>query len=69
MQLGLGWLGWSPETFWNSTLKELVAGVDGYMEAHGMKSKTEGFDELLDMLDEAEGVEFASIKKKPIRKQ
>ena len=65
MQLGLGWLRWTPDVFWNSTLKELIAGIDGYMEAHGMQSKSAGMDELLDMLDEAEGVEFPSIRTKP----
>lgn len=40
MQLGLGVLRWNPEQFWNSTVRELYAGVEGYNESQGEK-KTE----------------------------
>lgn len=35
MRQGMGYLRWSPEQFWNSTLAELHAGLQGYAEARG----------------------------------
>jgi len=35
MRAGMGMLRWSPDTFWNATLPELVAAADGYRLAHG----------------------------------
>jgi uncharacterized phage protein (TIGR02216 family) len=34
MQLGLGRLGWSPDVFWSSTLKELYAAAQGLNKAN-----------------------------------
>jgi hypothetical protein len=32
MQQGLGWVGWTPDVFWNATLSELYAAVVGKRE-------------------------------------
>jgi hypothetical protein len=36
MQQALGWLRWSPDQFWGSTLAELTAAVAGYLETRGV---------------------------------
>lgn len=35
MEIALGGLGWSPNTFWDSTLPELFAAMDGWRKIHG----------------------------------
>lgn len=37
MQLGLGVLRWPSDQFWNSTVRELYSGIEGWMEAHGVQ--------------------------------
>ena len=37
MQIGLGVLRCSSETFWGLTLPEFLAALDGYLESHGGK--------------------------------
>ena len=38
MEIGLGVLGWSPQTLGQATMAELMAGYDGWREAHGLNS-------------------------------
>ena len=35
MEYGLGWLRHPPEIFWNMTLRELVAGIEGLVHSKG----------------------------------
>ncbi|MCC6912725.1 MAG: phage tail assembly chaperone [Rhodospirillaceae bacterium] len=54
MELGLGWLRFSPDVFWSMTLRELMTAVDGYMESHGMGHpgrKAQMYDELMDLAE------------------
>lgn len=68
MELGLGFLRLAPDDFWNMTLRELVAALDGYAESKGGKRKTDPA-ELVDELRELMGSEAMapskSIKGKP----
>jgi hypothetical protein len=41
--LGLGILGWSPREFWAATPFELLAALDGYADANGVRKETERF--------------------------
>lgn len=48
-RLGIGVLGWAPETFWLATVFDLVAGLAGYRDKNGMgtigpRSKLTGAD-------------------------
>ncbi|KAB2762964.1 phage tail assembly chaperone [Brucella anthropi] len=38
--MAYGALRWTPETFWRSTLTELVIAIDGYCDANGIKKDT-----------------------------
>ncbi|PQZ31414.1 hypothetical protein CQZ93_13055 [Ochrobactrum vermis] len=40
--MAYGALRWTPDTFWRSTLTELVNAIDGYCEAKGIKKKKSG---------------------------
>ena len=35
MELALGGLGWTPDTFWSATLPELFAAINGWNNMHG----------------------------------
>lgn len=39
MEICLGMIGMSPEDFWSSSIKEVYAAIDGFMEFHGAKSE------------------------------
>jgi len=39
MKLAFGYLRWTPETFWQSTLTELLVAVDGLNETKTGKAK------------------------------
>jgi len=53
MQQALGWLRWTPDTFWNATLSELWAGLTGLQEwEHGVEpaeARALRYDSLLAM--------------------
>lgn len=38
MKIGLGGLRYTPEVFWNLSLREFILAVEGYAEARGAKS-------------------------------
>lgn len=61
MQQGIGWLRWTPETFWNATLAELYAGLAGLLEfekdVEPRSAKSDMYDSLLDMALEAQRAE------------
>lgn len=53
--MGTGVLGWSPETFWKSTVHDLTAALDGYVIKKGGKKgrlSDQEYDELIEMLNE-----------------
>lgn len=35
MEFALGILGWTPDAFWDATLPELFAAMDGWNKIHG----------------------------------
>jgi hypothetical protein len=48
--------GWTPETFWKSTLREYLAALDGWNEAHGpRKAGADGqtYEEFMEEMKEA----------------
>ncbi len=49
MHQALGWLKWSPEQFWDSTLSELYAAVTGLLE---WEKQVEPLTERAAMFDE-----------------
>ena len=52
MEIGLGVLRFPPDFFWNMTVAELTAALDGWTESHGGKKsadKSEMYDELLQL--------------------
>lgn len=40
MEVALGLLGWSPETFWDSGMLELVTAMKGWQRAHGIQARS-----------------------------
>lgn len=51
MELALGGLGWTPDTFWNATLPELFAAMDGWNKMHGdPKEESMGRGEFEEMM-------------------
>lgn len=38
----MGVLKWTPDVFWNATIWELEAALDGHMESAGKKRETRG---------------------------
>lgn len=52
MELALGGLGWTPDTFWNATLPELFAAMDGWNKMHGdPEEDSMSQDELDEMME------------------
>jgi|TARA_R100000152_G_C6758129_1_gene181991 hypothetical protein len=39
MEICTGMIGWSPATFWNSTLHEIYPAIEGFMEFNGAKKE------------------------------
>ncbi len=51
MKSALGFLGWSPAVFWEATMYEYTAAIEGMMMAKGVKQdQTMSRNELLDLL-------------------
>lgn len=68
MHQALGWLRWSPEQFWDSTLSELYAAVTGLLEwERNVEPLTERgamFDQLEHMVREAQRQERLEAKER-----
>lgn len=56
MKGAFGYLKWTPETFWASTLTEYLVAIEGHNEANGGKKKVEApSDEDMEKLLERYG--------------
>lgn len=54
MRFALGMLGWTPETFWNSTPPELRLAFEGFAKMHGLDKAKENAPVTSDELEELE---------------
>lgn len=51
MAIGLGVIGWTPETFWSATITEFNAAIAGWNRAHGVPANDAmSRDELEDFM-------------------
>lgn len=62
----MGWLGWTPDAFWNATLAEVTAGVMGFLEAKGQarpSDKSDAYGGLFDMALKTRRAEIRAAQK------
>jgi len=52
MEVCIGMIGWTPNTFWQSTLNEIYPAIDGFMEFNGAKTEKPMTSDELDNLME-----------------
>lgn len=63
----MGWLGWTPDAFWDATLAEVTAGVMGYLETKGQArpgAKANVYGDLFDMALKARRDEIRAARAK-----
>ena len=52
MEICTGMIGWSPSVFWDSSVVEVYAAIDGFIEFNGGKDeKPMTTDELSDLME------------------
>lgn len=44
MQIAFGTLNWTPQVFWQSSVVEFMAALDGWAERHGVKEQKTRFN-------------------------
>lgn len=65
MEIGLGWLRWTPDAFWSATLGELLAAQAGFVESKTGKNPRAERARLDMLYAEAKAAEGAPVIEEP----